>query len=418
MLLAVGMFACTNGGEHDSPAADPTSSAGAGDIESAFQFAACMRDNGIPDFADPQIRADGDYFLEPPTGVGDAELTTAETACQHILGPPAQGPAASTAVAPAGWKQIVPGGDCQCSDGSAFSFWVREADPDKVVFYLQDGGACFSAETCEPSSGLYETTIADGAPRESGIFDFDDARNPFADNSVVYVPYCTGDVHLGNTTTEYAPGLTVQHKGYVNGAAALDHLAAAFPGATEVVVVGESAGSIASPLYAGLISDRLPDARITVLADGSGSYPDLPRLNEILAAWGTPEAIAGWPDNGVQTVEPWSFPGLFVQSGRHQPDIVFARHDYAHDRKQESWYPLAGIPAQDLLSLIDANETLIEGAGIDLLSYIAAGDAHTVLSDGTFYTEVVNGVRLVDWVTRLIAGENVDDVHCSDCTAG
>ena len=150
MLLAVGMFACTNGGEHDSPAADPTSSAGAGDIESAFQFAVCMRDNGIPDFADPQIRADGDYFLEPPTGVGDAELTTAETACQHILGPPAQGPAASTAVAPAGWKQIVPGGDCQCSDGSAFSFWVREADPDKVVFYLQDGGACFSAETCEP----------------------------------------------------------------------------------------------------------------------------------------------------------------------------------------------------------------------------------------------------------------------------
>ena len=180
-------------------------------------------------------------------------------------------------------------------------------------------------------------------------------------------------MHLGNTTTEYAPGLTVQHKGYVNGAAALDHLAAAFPGATEVVVVGESAGSIASPLYAGLISDRLPDARITVLADGSGSYPDMPRLNEILAAWGTPEAIAGWPDNGVQTVEPWSFPGLFVQSGRHQPDIVFARHDYAHDRKQESWYPLAGIPAQDLLSLIDANETLIEGAGVNLLSYIAAG---------------------------------------------
>ena len=107
-----------------------------------------------------------------------------------------------------------------------------------------------------------------------------------------------------------------------------------------------------------------------------------------------------------------------MQSGRHQPDIVFARHDYAHDRKQESWYPLAGIPAQDLLSLIDANETLIEGAGVNLLSYIAAGDAHTVLSDGTFYTEAVNGVRLVDWVTRLIAGENVDDVHCSDCTAG
>ena len=100
-------------------------------------------------------------------------------------------------------------------------------------------------------------------------------RNPFADYSVVYVPYCTGDAHLGNTTTEYAPGLTVHHKGYVNGTAALDYVAATAPGATEVVVVGESAGSIAAPLYAGLVSDRLPDARITVLADGSGSTPTL-----------------------------------------------------------------------------------------------------------------------------------------------
>ena len=33
-----------------------------------------MRDNGIEDFSDPQIHVDGDYFLEPPAGVGDEEL--------------------------------------------------------------------------------------------------------------------------------------------------------------------------------------------------------------------------------------------------------------------------------------------------------------------------------------------------------
>ncbi len=53
------------------------------------------------------------------------------------------------------WKKVVPGGDCQCSDGSEFSFWVREASPQKVVLYLQDGGACFSAETCAPENDLY-----------------------------------------------------------------------------------------------------------------------------------------------------------------------------------------------------------------------------------------------------------------------
>lgn len=415
VVLAVGVLACTDRDERHPTAADAASSTGPGDLDRAFEFAECMRANGIEEFGDPQIRADGDYFLEPPVGVSDHELTTAETACDHVLGPPTDGPAATTGDAPPGWEQIVPQGDCQCADGSAFSFWVREADHDKVVFYLQDGGACFSAETCAPDSGLYQTTIADGAPPDGGIFDFANADNPFTDHSVVYVPYCTGDGHLGNTITKYGPGLTVQHKGYVNGAAALDHLVATFPDTTEVVVVGESAGSIAAPLYGGLISDRLPDARITVLADGSGSYPDLPRLNEIIAAWGTQDAIPGWPDNGEPSVEQWSFPGLFVQSGRHRPDIVFARHDYAYDHNQASWYPLAGIPAHDLLSLIDANETQIEDAGINLLSYIAPGDDHTVLTDGTFYTETVNGVQLVDWVERLINGENVADVHCSDC---
>jgi hypothetical protein len=328
--------------------------------------------------------------------------------------------AASTTTAPGDqeWERVVPGGDCQCSDGSEFSFWLRRANPRKVVFYLQDGGACFSAKTCAPERNLYQISVNEGPIGEGGIFDFADERNPFADYSVVYVPYCTGDVHIGNNTTEYAPGLTVHHKGYVNGTAALARLVATFPGATEVVVVGESAGSVAAPLYAGLVSDRLPDASITVLADGSGSYPDLPRTNQIIAAWGTGKALPAWPENTGPTARQWSFPGLYIQSGRHDRKIVFARHDYAYDEKQASWYPRARIPAKDLLSRIDANETQIEDAGVNLLSYIAPGGEHTVLSDGPFYTEQVNGRRFVDWVTRVIAREPVDDVHCRNCRAG
>jgi hypothetical protein len=98
----------------------------------------------------------------------------------------------------------VPGGDCRCSDGSEFSFWVREANPEKVVFFFRDGGACFSAETCAPEDARYNTTITKG-PGEGGVFDFADERNPFADYSFVFVPYCTGDVFIGNVTREYEP---------------------------------------------------------------------------------------------------------------------------------------------------------------------------------------------------------------------
>jgi hypothetical protein len=90
---------------------------------------------------------------------------------------------------------------------------------------------------------------------------------------------------------------------------------------------------------------------------------------------------------------------------------VFARHDHAYDEKQKFWYPVAGIPAKDLLSLIDHNETQIEDAGVNLLSYVAPGHEHTVLSERQFYTEHVNGQRLVDWVTRLVEGKPVHDVH-------
>jgi len=321
--------------------------------------------------------------------------------------------------APAAWEEIVPGGDCQCSDGSEFSFWVREADPRRVVFFFQDGGNCFSAETCDPDSGLYNTTITEG-PDAGGVFDSADERNPFADYTIVFVPYCTGDVHLGNATTEYSPSLTIQHKGYVNGTAALDYLAATFPGATDVAVMGESAGSVAAPLYAGLVSDRLPDARITVLANGSGGTPDLPDdlSGRMMAAWGTANALPAWPENTGMTAELWSVPELFIRSGRHDPEIVFARVDYAYDARQQLGFSLFGVPEEDLVAVIDRNETQVEGVGVNLLSYIAPGSDHTALSDGAFYTETVNGEVLVDWVTRLIERAPVADVHCTDCTAG
>jgi hypothetical protein len=309
-------------------------------------------------------------------------------------------PPATTTTEAAPWRTVEPGGDCECADGSAFSLWLREANPQKVVFYLQDGGACFSAETCAPEADHYKTRVDDGPAGESGIFDFADPRNPFADHSVVYVPYCTGDVHLGNTDTKYAPHLTVHHKGYVNGTAAVDLLAATFPDATEIVVIGESAGAIATPLYAGLLADRLPDATITVLADGSGSYPDDPAINEIIAGWGAGQE---------------SFPGLFISTGQRDPDIVFARHDYAYDETQHSYLELVGIAGEDLLALVDGNEAQIEDAGVDLLSYVAPGDEHTVVSDGRFYTETVRGEPLVDWVTRLIQRESVADVRCTEC---
>jgi hypothetical protein len=312
----------------------------------------------------------------------------------------------------------VPGGDCQCAGGGEFSFWDHRGDPTKVVLFFEGGGACFSAETCNPLSGTYASTVGpdDDPSNRHGIFDLTDARNPLADWSFVYVPYCTGDVHLGNATTEYAPGEVIHHVGAVNAAAALAYLAETYPDATDVLVAGESAGAAPTPLYAGELSDLLPGARITVLADGSGSYPDIPGVNAVIGSvWGTLDAVPDWPENADVTAETWSFPGLFVRAGHHDPAITFARHDYAYDATQAAFVGLAGIATDDLLTLIDGNEQQIEGAGVDLLSYISPGTDHTVLGRDTFYTEDLGGVALRDWVADLVGGQPVADVHCVDC---
>ncbi|MEP7204053.1 MAG: pectin acetylesterase-family hydrolase [Ilumatobacteraceae bacterium] len=327
----------------------------------------------------------------------------------------------TTAAAAAGWRQVMASGECMCADGSPYSYWIREADPTKVVFFLQGGGACFDATTCKFDSGSYKTTTGRGDDPNNfstGVWDFSDKRNPLADYSFVFAPYCTGDVHLGNATHEYGPQLTVQHKGSVNATTALNDLATQFPDAEQVVVTGESAGSVPTPLYAGLAHDLLPNAEITVLADGSGAYPDVPAINAVIgAAWGTGSAIPPWPENAGLTAATWSFPGLFIQAHKHDSDIIFGRHDYAFDRVQQLFAGLAGIAADDLVTLIDKNETQIEAGGVDLRSYISPGDSHTVLSRPEFYTETVEGIPLVDWVSDLVRRQPDLDVHCTDCKA-
>jgi Pectinacetylesterase len=377
-------------------------------------FAACSDDSSSSSSTAPTTPQTVAEVTTPTAVATAAPETVAETT------PETTRPALTTdPVPPAGWRQVTASGECMCADGSPYSYWIHQADPTKVVFFLQGGGACFDASTCAFDSRSYKTTTGasdDPGNIKAGIFDFTDARNPLADYSFVFAPYCTGDVHLGNATTEYGPQLTVQHKGYVNASTALNDLVTQFPDTAQLVVTGESAGSVPTPLYAGLAHDLLPNAEITVLADGSGAYPDVPAIGAVIgAAWGTENAIPPWPENEGLTAATWSFPGLFVQAHKHDPEIIFGRHDYAFDQVQQFFAALAGIAADDLVTLIDQNETQIEQGGVDLRSYISPGDSHTVLSKPDFYTETVEGVPLVDWVSDLVRRQPDPDVHCTEC---
>ena len=86
-----------------------------------------------------------------------------------------------------------------------------------------------------------------------GIFDFDDERNPLAEHSFVYVPYCTGDVYSGDRTAVYEdpdgiePPLVYHHNGVRNTRAILAWLRQNLPRSGQQLVTGCSAGGSRRP---------------------------------------------------------------------------------------------------------------------------------------------------------------------------
>ena len=325
--------------------------------------------------------------------------------------------APNTTIATAEWQKIDGGPECKCADGGAYNYWLREADPSRVVFYLAGGGACFSAESCAFDSGTYSVTTGDDPSNARGIFDFDNPANPLANSSFVVAPYCTGDVHIGNNSQQYSDELTVHHNGFVNASAALKTLHERYPDASEIVVAGSSAGAVAAPLFAGLASDLYPNAKISVIADAAGAYPSNPLINSTIGSlWGSFSILPDWPVNAGLTVEDWGVTELIIQSGLHDPNIRFARFDNAFDATQLGFAALAGFDATNMDQLIRENEARIEAAGVAVSSYLAPGLDHTILGRPEMYTLEVEGVSFNAWLTEFLSASNpTEDVICTQC---
>lgn len=316
--------------------------------------------------------------------------------------------------APVVWEKVAAPAQCMCGDGSPWSYFVREADPTRVLFYLEGGGACFNAAMCDPKSHEYTTKVRDGISDVKGIFDLEHPGNPFADYSIVYVPYCTGDVHSGDTVTDYGEGVVMHHEGAVNAKVALAAMAERFPGAERVVVAGTSAGAFFAPIYGGMAADLLPAAAVKVFADSGGAVPDMP--SPVIDNWGTLRALPDWPEFEGITVDDFTPTFAYIAAAEHAPDIAFARFDYAHDMVLSRLAMLAGLPATDMLQQLKDGEARIERTGTEISTWIKAGSWHTILWGDDFYTETMNGVKFVDWLAAFLDGRPLADRHCTDCT--
>lgn len=291
----------------------------------------------------------------------------------------------------------------RCAKGTAWNFWVHRGRPDHVLVYLQGGGGCWEKSHCDlKDQPTFDPTVDenDNPATANGVLAVDRTGNPFKGWTVVFVPYCTADVHLGGRKVDYA-GVPMDHHGAANVAAALQWMAKEISKPSDIVVAGGSAGAIPVPVYASRLARQYPQARVTGIGDGAGGYR-APRLPGILAGWGVRQVLADIPAFARIDSAGLTFEALYIAAGRANPKLRLAQVNQDHDKVQLQFLALLGVPAQPLAPLLEANLHDIEIAVPTFRRYLIPSEEHTILTRPGFYTTVVNGVTLADWITATI----------------
>ncbi len=210
----------------------------------------------------------------------------------------------------AGWRWVdLPGTVCRDGSSTGIAYQVPvgpDGRPrsDKLMIFLQGGGACLNAGCVEqlnrsrfdqdawkqklcthldgcapdapgadPDARWRTRTLADGP--WFGVLD-GDRGNPFADWTKVFIPYCSGDWHAGLAPDPIAIGLGTSR---FLGSRNLQHSLAALVALVgtdhaKVLVTGNSAGGIGAFLNFHRFADVFGAERTYLLSDAGPLYPD------------------------------------------------------------------------------------------------------------------------------------------------
>ncbi len=230
---------------------------------------ACDNTGGYPDYGDgsPTPATDG------PVNTGDGAATAPCVPDESAKAPADRCDSDAGSGLPAcnTWLKVeLPG--TVCGDGSQYKFFVNwTKDSNDLLVSFEPGGACWDYGSCTGAGGTRGAANPHGIPDDHmASYQYlnlhrrsDD--NPAQHYNMVFVPYCTGDIHTGNNVITYtaAPtdggtddasasdggagdagpdSITFHHAGHANTMAVIDWLKAHFASVPKMFVTGCSAG--------------------------------------------------------------------------------------------------------------------------------------------------------------------------------
>lgn len=396
---------------------------------------------------------------EVDSGVLDAAAGQAGYAGEDSSIPDAGGAGGSTVVTSAGvpyndWMYYEVQG-AVCRDGSAAGYYLREGTSPNLMIFLNGGGVCYDDFFCaitpaNVNQSLPGETLADATmemfmgsispvrqvPPEEGILK-KDPLNPVADWNMVYVPYCTGDVHAGSTpnspvitSTGIPPVPPQQFMGYANIGLFLQSFGPGYLDSDKVLLAGVSAGGFGALLNFDRTQQFFSNSVVVAITDSGIPFGDQylePCLQQIWRAlWGLDKILPPdctecfHPDGGglteLATYIKQKYPGrmlgggvssdqdevikLFYSAGLNNCTANTATEAMAAFMGMGS-YPLDRFPA----GLTDFIENVL--GGNDAGSYVTAGTAHQHLFRPRYYEENGVGMTLAAWVGEILNGNPV-----------
>ena len=317
-------------------------------------------------------------------------------------------PAAKPIEAPKKTWTFVPIEGAVCDDGTPTGIGVYIGDSPNLLVFLAGGGACWNWDTCVRFSTSthgpfgkpqFDLQVGNAAGQPDTVFS-EDRMGPFAGWSKVFVPYCTGDIHGGDSVQTYkdpnsSDTATLHHKGYSNVTLALARLGATFPSPANLVWSGSSAGGFGASI-------NYPQARTTwskaksYLLDDSGPVLVGEGVRDVLkkawtASWGLEGTLLKLcPDCAGGD---WSL--AYSMLATTYPNDRMALLETEADQVISSYLLVFADFKMHLYTLA----TMRLDPTANFRYFIEPGTAHTMLGDISKHT--VNGVNVGDWIRQM-----------------
>jgi len=322
--------------------------------------------------------------------------------------------------APAGEWQWVAFPDSQCRDGSSTGVAVRYGSAPGLVIYFQSGGACFNTATCNQTAESFGVASYDNFVQNvgsNGIFDKDQPDNPVGDWSVVFVPYCTGDVHTGAQPDGQVAGVAEpqQFVGYTNVTHYLNRVVPTFlDGTDQILVTGESAGGFGSAFNYDRIADAFPDRPVTLLDDSGPVMSDetlAPCLQQLWRDLWNLDANLPADCSDCFNPDGGGLSNVLTYLGDKHQDQRLGLVSSLEDQSIRYFFgfglndcgggQMSGPMFAD--GLVDLRDNWMSEPAGTWGAFYLSGPQHTWLTP-SFYSAETDGVLLREWVADLLAG--------------